>query len=244
MRIYCINLEHRKDRKQHSLEQFTKMEIPHDNVVYPRFTKDNRGGVYGCFDSHIKVWNDFYTNYPNEKYCLVFEDDFVAPSNYKHVITEAIKFLDKNYEDVDILFLHDTCIKVENKANNHLFTNGYGLNNTSYLITCRYIQNIINTYGKLPEPKGRDLDFEIMLNNVDKDNILYSNKLFYTNKKCFTQMISKSDNYINKFDQLFRTDLQKTQKQLFSFGRLTKKIRLLNDNQIKNISYIINSLIR
>lgn len=244
MRIYCINLEHRKDRKQHSLEQFTKMEMPHDNVVYPRFTKDNRGGVYGCFDSHIKVWNDFYTNYPNEKYCLVFEDDFVAPSNYKHIIKEAIKFLDKNYEDVDILFLHDMCIKIENKTNNHLFTNGYGINATAYLITFHYIQNIINTYGKLPEPNGRDIDYEIMLNNVDKDNILYSNKLFYTNKKCFIQMISKSDNYINKFDELFRTDLQQTQRRLFNFGRLTKKLKLLNDNQIKKISYIINSLIR
>ena len=118
--IYCINLEHRKDRKQHSLEQFTKMGVSHDNGVYPHFTKDKRGGVYGCFDSHMKIRNDFYTNYPNEKYCLVFEDDFIAPSNYKRIIKKATEFLDKNYEDVDILFLHDVCIKTENKANNHL----------------------------------------------------------------------------------------------------------------------------
>jgi hypothetical protein len=44
MRIYCINLEHRKDRKQHSLEQIRKMCVSHDNVVYPHFTKDKRGG--------------------------------------------------------------------------------------------------------------------------------------------------------------------------------------------------------
>jgi len=44
MRIYCINLEHRGDRKQLSLEQFTKMGVSHDKVMYPHFTKDKRGG--------------------------------------------------------------------------------------------------------------------------------------------------------------------------------------------------------
>lgn len=147
----------------------------------------------------MKVRNDFYTNYPNEKYCLVLEDDFIAPSNYNHTIKKAINFLDNNYKDIDILYLHDMCIKVENKANNCLFTNGYGINNTAYLITRRYIQTIIQKNGKLPEPKGRNLDFETMLNNVDKDNVLYSKQLFYTNEECFTQLIDKSDNYINKF---------------------------------------------
>ncbi len=76
----------------------------------------------------------------------------------------------KNYKDVDILFLHKICIIVDNKANNNRFTYGYGLNNTAYLITRRYIQTIIDTYGKLPEPNGQHLDFETMLNCVDKDN--------------------------------------------------------------------------
>ena len=48
--IYCINLKHRKDRKEHSLQQFTKLNILHDAVIYLPFTKDDRGGVYGCFD--------------------------------------------------------------------------------------------------------------------------------------------------------------------------------------------------
>ena len=53
----------------------------------------------------MKIWKDFYTNYPTDKYCLVLEDDFIAPSNYNHKIKKATKFLDKNCEDVDILYL-------------------------------------------------------------------------------------------------------------------------------------------
>ena len=242
MRIYCINLKHRKDRKQHSLEQFTKMGILHDNVVYPHFTKDKRGGVYGCFDSHMKIWNDFYTIYPNDKYCLVFEDDFVAPSNGKYIIEKATKFLDKNY-DVDILFLHCTCIKVKNKANNNRFTNGYGFNTHAYLITRRYIQSIISNYGKLPEPNGRHLDNEIIMNSIDTDNIIYSKKIFFTNDECFTQLIDKSDNYMNEFDELFRTDMQNTQKNIMNFLTLTKKLKLLNNEKIKKIVHIITNII-
>ena len=153
---------------------------------------------------------------------------------------KATKFLEKNYDDVDILFLHDICVKVENKANNHRFTNGYGVNNTSYLLTRHYIQSIITKYGKLPEPNGRHLDNEIALN---KYNILYSKKLFYTNEECFTQLTDKSDNYINKFDELFRNDLQKTQRNIKEFFTILKKIKIVDDGQIKKICCIIRDII-
>jgi len=191
----------------------------------------------------MKIWNDFFVNYPNDKYCLVLEDDFIAPSNYTHIMKKATKFLEKNYDDIDILFLHDSCIKAENKANNHRFTNGYGFNAHAYLITRRYIQSIITKYGKLPEPNGRHLDNEIALNSVDKYNMLYSTKLFYTNEECFTQFIDKSDNYINKFDGLFRNDLQKTQRNTLNFFTLLKNIKIVDDKQIKKIGCIIRDVI-
>jgi GR25 family glycosyltransferase involved in LPS biosynthesis len=243
MRIYCVNLEHRKDRKKHSLEQFTKLGVPHDNVVYPHFEKDKRGGVYGCFDSHMKIWNDFFVNYPNDNYALIFEDDFVAPSNGNSIIQIATKYLEDNYNNIDILFLHNYCIAVDNIKNNHQFTNGYGFNTHAYLLTRHYIQSIITAYGKLPEPNGRHLDHEISQNIIDKDNFLYSNKLFFTNDDCFTQIIDKSDNYLNIVDELFRNDLQKTQKNTLLFFTLIKKLKICDDTQIKKLSYIITELI-
>lgn len=246
MRIYCINLEHRKDRRIHSFKQFIKLGIAYNKVIYPHFTKDKRGGVYGCFDSHMKIWNDFFVNYPDDKYALIFEDDFIPPDNGAIIIKQAIKFIEINYKDVDILNLHDICVKVEHKLNNGQFTNGYGFNTHAYLITRQYIQSIINKYGKIPEPNGQHIDFEInfhVANEDNKNNKLLSTKIFYTNNESFTQIIDKSDNYLNKWDELFRTDIQTTQKNIVLILILLKKYNVLNDDNIKSIACIIKNII-
>ena len=234
--IYCINLEHRKDRKEHSLDQFKKLEI--NKVIYPHFTKDKRGGVYGCFDSHIKVWKDFL-KYPNQKYCLVFEDDFVISKDSKLFMKKAVEFIEKNYEDIDILCLHDLRVNVENKINNNLFTNGYGAGAHSYFITRHYIQSIIKKYGKLPEPNGKHIDNEMNQNKFSKDNWLYTEKIFFTNKECMKQLEEakgKSDN-IGFFDKLFRKDINSRMKSATEFFVFMKKLRLLNDDQSKIIAH-------
>ena len=233
--IYCINLEHRKDRKEHSLEEFTKLDIPHEKLIYPHFTKDLRGGKHGCFDSHMKVWNDFFTKYPNEKYCLVFEDDFVISKKTKSIMKKASKFIEENYEDVDILVLHDLRIPTDNKINNELFTNGYGVTTSSLFITRHYIESIITKYGKLPEANGRHIDIELNMNILDKDNWIYTEKIFYTNKKCISQLIDKCDNFSNKLDELFRVDINKNLKYLIKSFLLLKICCLQDDKTVRKI---------
>ena len=242
--IYCINLEHRIDRKEHSLIQFTKLGVPHEKVIYPHFTKDTRGGVYGCFDSHMKVWNDFFTNYPNEKYCLVFEDDFVILKKTKSIIKKAVKFIEENYDDIDILVLHNSRITTDNKINNDLFTNGYGFGAQALFVTRHYIESIIRKHGRLPEANGRHFDNELNINMFVKDNWIYTEKIFYTNKKCVTQLLDKSDNYFNKYDELNRTDVNKQVDDLMKKYSLIKSIRLLNDTQIKQILYYTIKIIQ
>lgn len=234
MVIYCINLEHRKDRKIHSLYQFTKMDIPHESIIYPHFTKDKRGGVYGCFDSHMKIWNHFYTNFPNEKFFLVFEDDFVSSPNSKYIIKMATNFLEKNYNDIDIIFLHDMCMRTDDNINNNLFTSGYGFLTHAMIVTRHYIENIMTKYGNLPEPNGQHIDQEI---SISKYSVLYSNKLFYTKKKYFTQLIGISDNYSSRFDEFCRKHNIFTVESItkFTFKTLTplRKMKIMNDDQIK-----------
>jgi GR25 family glycosyltransferase involved in LPS biosynthesis len=234
--IYCINLEHRKDRKEHSLTQFTELGVPHEKVIYPHFTKDARGGVYGCFDSHMKVWNDFLTKYPNEKYCLVFEDDFVVSKKTKSIMKKSTKFIETNYDDIDILVLHSSRVPTYNNINNEIFTNGYGCNTQSLFITRHYIESIITKYGKLPEANGRHIDVELNMNILDKDNWVYTEKVFYTNKQYVTQLIDKSDNYSGKLDELFRTDVNKSAHNGMKLYSIIKKFNLLNDTQIKQIA--------
>jgi hypothetical protein len=67
-----------------------------------------------------------------------------------------------------------------------------------------------------------------------KDNWIYTEKIFYTNKKCVTQLLDKSDNYSGKLDELFRIDIN---KQLNRIVRLSviRDIHLLDDIQIKQL---------
>jgi GR25 family glycosyltransferase involved in LPS biosynthesis len=241
--IYCINLEHRKDRKEHSLNQFTNLGISHNTVKYPHFTKDPRGGVYGCFDSHIKIWNDFFVNHPNAKYALVFEDDFVATHNEKSIIKDAVNFLDNNYDEIDIVFLHNYCVDVENTINNDQFICGYGSCAHAYFVTRHYITSIIDKHGKLPEPNGRPIDFDINNNIIDTDNTINSNKLFYTKDDCFKQLVDKSDNYMSVIDKLFRSDINIHMRDTYNIYRLLKNTKLLNDTQVKILMYSVDHII-
>lgn len=204
--IYCINLEHRQDRKEQTLQQLAKLEIPVENVSFPHLTKDARGGVYGCYDSHMKVWNDFFINYPEHDYCLIFEDDFQITERAKMMMGQANQFVIDNYNDVDILFLHHFCVNVNHPKNNRLFTNGYGMTTHAYFITRRYIQSVITKYGKLPEPTGFHFDFELTVHKFGKPNWLYTENAFFATLPCIKQSCSPSDNtpdINNIFDNMF-----------------------------------------
>lgn len=244
--IYCINLEHRKDRKEHTIKEFEKLNIPLHKVIYPHFTKDSRGGLFGCFDSHMKIWNDFFVKYPKQKYCLIFEDDFVVSKKSKSIMKKAFEIIKENYKDIDLLFLHNIRVNVDNKINNKTFTNGYGLTTHSYFITRHYIQAIIKKHGKLPEPTGRHFDFELNQNIVSKDNWIYSENIFFTNKVCMKQLeesVSKSENYLNIVDKLFRQDIITQTKNCKIFGLFVKEYHIMNDDQLKMLSCFITKII-
>lgn len=241
--VYCINLHHRTDRKEHSFTQFNKLNIPVEKVIYPNFKKDIRGGVYGCFDSHMKIWKHFFYNYPEQQICLVLEDDFITTENTRDIIKESVKFFKSNYNNVDILFLHNLNINVKNELNTDIFSNGHGLGTHAYFVTRHFIESIIKKYGSLPKPNGRHFDFELNINNFDNDNWLYTEKIFFTNKECIKQIIDKSDNYLNYIDELIRTDMNKQLELYKNVGLFFKKYNLLNDIQIKKILYKIKQLL-
>ena len=130
--VYCINLVTRTDRKKHAIDNFKKLGIK--NVIYPTFNKDKRGGSYGCYSSHIYIWKHFFKNYPDSKYCLIFEDDFKLTKNSKKYIKLGETFIEENYNKVDILNLHNFGTPVDNKINTKIFTNGFGAATHAYFI--------------------------------------------------------------------------------------------------------------
>jgi GR25 family glycosyltransferase involved in LPS biosynthesis len=235
MAVYCINLKHRTDRKQHSIQEFKKLGIP--KVIYLPFVKDIRGGAYGCFDSHMKIWTDFLSRFPKEKYAFVFEDDLVYSSKDKDVLKKATTYIDEHYKELDVLFLHTYCVKVEDPINTKSFTRGYGFGTHAYVITRHYIESILRD-GKLPEANGRHIDFEMSF-NFNKKNLLYSENMFYTNEPCFTQLIDKSDNYVNVLDKFFRFDVNQNLDAPLCILRFLKKHKLITDKKAKKFHCIL-----
>jgi GR25 family glycosyltransferase involved in LPS biosynthesis len=239
--IYCINLQHRGDRKIHSYNEFRKIGISPNKVIYPPFVKDTRGGAYGCYDSHVKIWHNFFYKHPEYNYCLVFEDDFVAQPQAKELLEKACNYVDKNVEQIDLLILHHLCVPVGNNLNNEDFTNGYGFLTQAYIVTRPYIQSILNkNQNRLPEPNGCHIDY--LMNSVPTD-LLYSKKIFYTKQKCFIQLLDKSDNYINKLDELFRKDAIERTQTIVTIAIFLREKRLINDNGIKRFHRFVNKII-
>jgi GR25 family glycosyltransferase involved in LPS biosynthesis len=98
--VVCINLDISKDRREHAQKYFDDLNIPARFFIT---TKHKKGGIYGCFESHIKILIDAYERGLNN--ILVFEDDFLPTSSYSDEnLQKAIDFMKSN-EDWDIFHL-------------------------------------------------------------------------------------------------------------------------------------------
>lgn len=241
--IYCINLQHRKDRKKHTENEFYKLGISPDNVIYPNFVKHAKGGVYGCYDSHMRIWHDFYFNHPEQQYCLIFEDDFESHPQSKEILQKAQQFILRNNDKIDLLFLHNKCIPVTVSAdtvsaNDPDFVNGYGVLTQAYLINRAYIGRVLKKNGnKLPQPGDKPIDVVI---TFVKEHVLYTERIYYTRQVCFTQLEDNSD--IKVFsDKSFRKYTDKALDSCISICIYLKKKGLVTDQGIKRICNLLHS---
>jgi GR25 family glycosyltransferase involved in LPS biosynthesis len=104
--IVCINLDISIERRKHAEYYFDKLNIP---ARFYTATKHCKGGMYGCFESHIEVLKDAYKRNLNN--LLVFEDDFLPTATYSNTkLQDAVKFM-KNNDDWDIMHLGYSVIK-------------------------------------------------------------------------------------------------------------------------------------
>jgi GR25 family glycosyltransferase involved in LPS biosynthesis len=158
----------------------------------------------------MKVWNDFYINYPDKEMCIIFEDDFEVTENSKLYLKKAISFIEKNKDNIDILFLHDKFVsysedrdKDKHCIDDKYFINGYGLLTHAYIVTRKYIKSILDKNNNhLPQPSKIHFDIDI---NMEQKSVVYSKNIYYCKKSVFIQKNnSESDNYINKLDEFIR----------------------------------------
>ncbi len=96
--IVCITLRDNKLRQQQAIKVFNDMKIQ-DKVVFYIADRHKNGGMYGCFESHIKVIEYAFKNGMNR--ILVFEDDIYPTASYSiKNIVRGINFMKNNPWDI------------------------------------------------------------------------------------------------------------------------------------------------
>lgn len=92
--IVCISLDIREDRRILAKQFFQNIDVPANFFIAKRHPK---GGVYGCFDSHIQILKNAYKR--GLENILVFEDDVIGTNSYsEELMQKAIDFMNTNQE--------------------------------------------------------------------------------------------------------------------------------------------------
>lgn len=241
VKTFCVNLVTKKIHEQAKV-LFDDLDIK--DVKFSNSTPHKLGGKYGCYDSHLNVWKDFYTNFPDEKYCFIFEEDVtinkeqVEMSYYKEIISQANTFVKNNYEHIDFVFLKNNCFELASEINNKLFTKGFGFTTHAYIVTRQYIENIIKKNNNIfPVPINSHIDFEITMNY---NSIVYSEKIYYLKKIGFEQL----DNTVNQTSNSYTNIIIFSEKYIMT-APATKFILFFNYiNKYLNInSYFYKTII-
>jgi len=140
-KMYCINLLEREDRYNAMIQQFKRFDL---EVEFFRTHKHPKGGMYGCFDSHIHCLKDARKN--DLDYCIIFEDDNIFYDNADIKLKHAIECVEK-YHDIDMIFLHNRhlwwCKKDINKKG--LFK-CFNCGNSCILYSKKMIHRVLETY--------------------------------------------------------------------------------------------------
>ena len=74
-RYFCISLHERSDRRDKIKEIFQKLTI---NVEYMLVDPHTKGGMYGCYESHLALWGRIAnSNMKDGDIAVIFEDDIM-----------------------------------------------------------------------------------------------------------------------------------------------------------------------
>jgi GR25 family glycosyltransferase involved in LPS biosynthesis len=164
-RFYCISLWKRLDRRENMDLIFTKLGI-NDQVQYLLVEPHPDGGILGCFESHIIIWNEIAkSKMKDEELIVIFEDDLmltrnISPEEFRNLL-EAVSQLLKSSYDIfqfgrDIRSINDKIGGFDNWtfwAGRCKFTHFYGITAGSIR---RNINKIRRNFGKHIDEVFRD----------------------------------------------------------------------------------------
>lgn len=177
-KIYFINLDYRKDRLQHILNEFKKLSI----LNYQRFEaiKDKNGAI-GCGKSHIGVLNDMIKN--GYKNVIVLEDDFEFRVS-RETLDECISSV-YNTEYNICLLAYNTLVAKLQKYQLHIDKIYNAQTTSGYMISLNYAPILLKCFK---ESINKRIPIDIHWKREQLRDIWYS-----FNPRLGRQIISKSD---------------------------------------------------
>jgi glycosyl transferase family 25 len=217
--VFYINLEHRKDRKEH-----IETELPKLGITGERFNAIRmENGAVGCSMSHLKILQNAVTQ--NMDHVLILEDDitFLDPELF---ITQFDTFLSRFKTNWDVILLagnnmpphhqiDDTCIKVTSCQT----TTGYLVNGHYIKILMENVKMGLHQLLRAPE---RHLEYAIDMfwkrlqstdrwflitpptviqcdgySDIEKKMTNYSKPMLDLEKRAFLKKMKEREDYIN-----------------------------------------------
>ena len=200
-KIYYINLEERKDRREHILGEIKKMEFELKKVKRLDAIKHKQGGI-GCGLSHIKVLEDAIEN--NYKNIIILEDDFKFLVE-REEFEEYLKFL-FNYD-----FDYNTCmltryIVEHKKLNDKISEVIYGKTVSGIIVNNKFFEDLKENFqesvnemmkGCMDNPHGYSGNNNFAIDENWK-KLQGIGKKFYTFNKPLGTQIPSYSNIVNQ----------------------------------------------
>jgi len=135
MHAYCINLEHRTDRRDEARQEFDREGIDVEFFRATNGRKEAPTGLYisepeyGCAMSHVRVWRDMVEK--GHEFALITEDDVRFVPNFKQKLEDLL--LEAEAYPWDMINIGPICPVIKTDVSENLFE-GRTLSTHSYVI--------------------------------------------------------------------------------------------------------------
>ena len=195
-KIYVINLERRKDRREYFEDIYYKLKINKilDKPIYYKAVdgyntniptwwykespyKDvSKEGTWGCFKSHYNLVNEFIKS--EDKILLIFEDDAKFIDNFNE---EFVNFINNIPSDWEVLYLGFTNNKPPEEVNKYCDRTVSVNTTVSYVLNKKGGKKYLNIFNKKLEDKDNH-PFDCTLSAHQKNMKIYQPKKVLINQ--------------------------------------------------------------
>lgn len=155
--IYCLTMRSTPERHERAMKLFGDLRLP---VLFHVAEKDPQGGVFGCWRSHLAIWDRVSDD--GEEVAVVFEDDVEVDCGRDELLTlirQATEAVTSG--PFAIVLLHASSVPTGDEPGP--VQRGFGVTTCAYVVN---VKRLLARGRKALEPSGRHIDFDLLMNRA------------------------------------------------------------------------------